>query len=143
MSSDFSLSHQFSQRWLNIPAEVKRSIIQELEDIICLLQEETDLNTFRFRSELNNSDTREPIASTKVSKPYQQQSLIDTQEDINIDNVSEKSHISDKQYQQIKQEIVHSLQQVLDDYLKATKEDLLVWLQDEVDKQLKEQLDNK
>ncbi len=136
MSSDFSLSHQFSQRWLNIPAEVKRSIIQELEDIICLLQEETDLNTFRFRSELNNSETKEPIVSTKVSEPTNTQAII-------TDNVSEKSHTSDKQYQQIKQEIIHSLQQVLDDYLKATKEDLLVWLQDEVDKQLKEHLDNK
>lgn len=46
--SGFAFSHQFSQRWLATPPPVKQTIIQELDDIVNLLQPETDLDSYRF-----------------------------------------------------------------------------------------------
>lgn len=43
-----AFSHQFSQRWLTTPADVKTVILQELDDIVTVLQPETDLHTFSF-----------------------------------------------------------------------------------------------
>lgn len=46
--SSFAFSHQFSQRWLATPAPVKQTIIQELDDIVTLLQPDTDLERYQF-----------------------------------------------------------------------------------------------
>lgn len=46
--SGFAFSHQFSHRWLATPPPVKQTIIQELDDIVTLLQPETDLESYRF-----------------------------------------------------------------------------------------------
>ena len=46
--SGFAFSHQFSLRWLATPPPVKQTIIQELDDIVTLLQPETELDGYRF-----------------------------------------------------------------------------------------------
>lgn len=46
--SGFAFSHQFSQRWLATSPPIKQTIIQELDDIVTLLQPETDLDSYRF-----------------------------------------------------------------------------------------------
>lgn len=46
--SGFAFSHQFSKRWLATPAPVKHAIIQELDDIVTLLQPDTDLEQYQF-----------------------------------------------------------------------------------------------
>lgn len=43
-----AFSHQFSHRWINAPQAVKEALIQEFEDIMQLLEEDTDLETFEF-----------------------------------------------------------------------------------------------
>lgn len=46
--SGFAFSHQFSKRWLATPTPVKHAIIQELDDIVTLLQPDTDLDNYQF-----------------------------------------------------------------------------------------------
>ena len=46
--SGFAFSHQFSKRWLATPTPVKHAIIQELDDIVTLLQPDTDLEQYQF-----------------------------------------------------------------------------------------------
>lgn len=46
--SGFAFSHQFSKRWLATPTPVKHAIIQELDDIVTLLQPDTDLEQYHF-----------------------------------------------------------------------------------------------
>lgn len=46
--SGFAFSHQFSKRWLATPAPIKHAIIQELDDIVTLLQPDTDLEQYQF-----------------------------------------------------------------------------------------------
>lgn len=48
MSEEYKFSHQFSQRWLSTPQKVRAAIVHELEDIIRLLDSNTDLNNFEF-----------------------------------------------------------------------------------------------
>ncbi|PNK60533.1 hypothetical protein [Psychrobacter sp. FDAARGOS_221] len=43
-----AFSHQFSQRWIDTPAEIKSALIQRLDDIVRLLDVETDLQDFQF-----------------------------------------------------------------------------------------------
>lgn len=43
-----AFSHQFSHRWSNAPQSVKDALIQEFEDIVQLLEPETDLESFQF-----------------------------------------------------------------------------------------------
>lgn len=43
-----AFSHQFSHRWINAPQAVKEALIQEFKDIVQLLEEDTDLETFEF-----------------------------------------------------------------------------------------------
>lgn len=49
MSATTNFSLQFAQRWLNTPMVIKQTIIHELDDIIKLLQTDTDLDSFRFQ----------------------------------------------------------------------------------------------
>ncbi|WP_227430243.1 hypothetical protein [Psychrobacter sp. I-STPA6b] len=62
--SEYKFSHQFSQRWLTAPQQVKQAIVQELEDIITLLDNETDLNSFQFR---------QPDLNAHIQHLYQQE----------------------------------------------------------------------
>lgn len=43
-----AFSHQFSHRWANAPLQVKGALIQELDDIVQLLDDKTDLEKFEF-----------------------------------------------------------------------------------------------
>ncbi|WP_019672167.1 hypothetical protein [Psychrobacter lutiphocae] len=43
-----AFSHQFSQRWIDTPAEIKNALLQRLDDIVRLLDEDTDLDSFEF-----------------------------------------------------------------------------------------------
>lgn len=43
-----AFSHQFSHRWANAPLQVKGALIQELDDIVQLLDNQTDLEQFEF-----------------------------------------------------------------------------------------------
>lgn len=43
-----AFSHQFSHRWANAPLPVKGALIQELDDIVQLLDDHTDLDSFEF-----------------------------------------------------------------------------------------------
>ncbi|SJM68175.1 hypothetical protein [Psychrobacter piechaudii] len=43
-----AFSHQFSHRWSNAPQAVKDALLQEFEDIMQLLDAETDLENFEF-----------------------------------------------------------------------------------------------
>ena len=47
--SEYKFSHQFSQHWLAAPQKVRQAIIQELEDIILLLDNDTTFESFEFR----------------------------------------------------------------------------------------------
>lgn len=47
----FTPSEQFAKRWLNSPTAMKTAIYNELDDIIKLLQDDTDVNTFEFTTE--------------------------------------------------------------------------------------------
>lgn len=46
--SQVAFSHQFAHRWTNAPQEVKGALIQELGDIVHLLDDQTDLDSFEF-----------------------------------------------------------------------------------------------
>ena len=53
--SQLSFSHQFSKHWQQAPEAVRRAIVQELEDIVTLLNPDTELATFNFRhADLND-----------------------------------------------------------------------------------------
>ena len=53
--SQLSFSHQFSKHWQQAPDAVRRAIVQELEDIVTLLNPDTELATFNFRhADLND-----------------------------------------------------------------------------------------
>lgn len=43
-----AFSHQFSHRWSNAPQAVKDALLQEFEDIMLLLDADTDLESFEF-----------------------------------------------------------------------------------------------
>lgn len=43
-----AFSHQFSHRWSNAPQAVKEALLQEFEDIMLLLEADTDLENFEF-----------------------------------------------------------------------------------------------
>ena len=43
-----AFSHQFSHRWSNAPQAVKDALLQEFEDIMQLLDADTDLESFEF-----------------------------------------------------------------------------------------------
>ncbi|HJH09777.1 MAG TPA: hypothetical protein K8V12_07990 [Psychrobacter pasteurii] len=43
-----AFSHQFSHRWSNAPQTVKDALLQEFEDIMLLLDADTDLESFEF-----------------------------------------------------------------------------------------------
>lgn len=43
-----AFSHQFSHRWSNAPQAVKDALLQEFEDIMLLLDADTDLENFEF-----------------------------------------------------------------------------------------------
>lgn len=43
-----AFSHQFSHRWSNAPQAVKDALLQEFEDIMLLLEADTDLESFEF-----------------------------------------------------------------------------------------------
>ena len=49
MSEEGKFSYQFSQRWLATPQKVRDAIVHELEDIIKLLDNDTELDSFEFR----------------------------------------------------------------------------------------------
>lgn len=46
--SQVAFSHQFSHRWSNAPQPVKEALFQEFDDIVRLLEAETDLDSFEF-----------------------------------------------------------------------------------------------
>lgn len=46
--SQIAFSHQFANRWTNAPQQVKAALIQELNDIVTLLDADTDLDSFQF-----------------------------------------------------------------------------------------------
>lgn len=47
----FTPSEQFNQRWLDSPLAMKQAIYDELDDIVQLLQDDTELDDFRFTTE--------------------------------------------------------------------------------------------
>lgn len=46
--TQIAFSHQFSNRWLAAPQQIKNAIIQELDDIVQLLDHKTELSEFKF-----------------------------------------------------------------------------------------------
>lgn len=46
--SGYSFSHQFYQRWIQAPDQVRGAIVQELKDIMTLLQTDTTVSEFTF-----------------------------------------------------------------------------------------------
>lgn len=76
----FTPSEQFAKRWLNSPTAMKTAIYNELDDIIKLLQDDTDVNTFEFTTErlsqkLHDLQTAHLQTLKQLAKKFKEQKM--------------------------------------------------------------------
>lgn len=66
--SGYSFSHQFYQRWMQAPDQVRGAIVQELKDIMTLLRTETAVSEFAFTQPDLDSHLDQLYAKDKAQK---------------------------------------------------------------------------
>lgn len=115
----FTPSEQFAKRWLNSPTAMKTAIYNELDDIIKLLQDDTDVNTFEFTTE----------------------QLSDKLHDLQTAHLQTLKQLAKKLKEQKMQELLPILHNRIDDQLSEQitmlSDELKIWLQ----QMIKEELD--
>lgn len=130
--SGFAFSHQFGKHWLNTPEIIRHAILQELHDIIRLLEFQQPVSEFHF----TYSDL-----SMQLHKYEKEQTLCETPDEKkgsqteNLESLA--ANIQDKN---IQQQVIHDIEQKLDDYLSEQmaliSEDLKIWLKTEIQQRL-------
>lgn len=116
--SSFSPSEQFEQRWLGSPVAMRKAIENELSDIIALLDENTDLNTFAFQT---------PDLHTALY--HLQTAHLDTLRQIRRQERSEQAQMLIPKFEQ-------KIQEALNDRLGGLSEELRIWIRESIKDEL-------
>ncbi|WP_230658752.1 hypothetical protein [Psychrobacter sp. I-STPA10] len=99
--SEYTFSHQFSQRWLAAPQKVRDAIVHELEDIITLLDSETDLDSFEFRQPDLDAHINKLYAEDEAQKQQEQHQPETAQTDALKQDKHNESTLAIKQQEHI------------------------------------------
>lgn len=139
----------FAKPWLSFSFAVRQTILQQLQDIITLLDPETDLKDFQFRT-LDFEQTVEEILAEELKKIKNEQNLVELSDNhhssyeqvnpMNQENSFDKLQLTDAEYQQLKQEIIEYLQEQIDGYMNYLRNE---WLNEAVEEQLNQRLAKK
>lgn len=116
--SSFSPSEQFEQRWLGSPMAMRKAIQGELSDIIVLLDEKTDLNTFNFQT---------PDLHTALY--HLQTAHLDTLHQIRRQERAEQAQMLIPKFEQ-------KIQEALDARIGSLSDELRAWIRESIKDEL-------
>ena len=129
--SEYTFSHQFSQRWLAAPQKVRDAIVHELEDIITLLDSQTELDSFEFRQPYLAAHINKMYAEAKQQKASEQHNQQDGQPS------EQPSHLPKTPQSDIDEQVVEAINVNTDDAVDLQQDSLPVENTDEPsDKQI-------